>query len=226
MKDWDAAEGISRTYVPTWDILICSIAHRTDMLSELLDEIGRQRTDGVGVHVFRDNLETTLSQKCHHLLHSSEADYVSFVDDDDMIMPGYVESIMAALREQPDYVGFNVLYTINGAPNLPALHSLRHGGWHNGRDALYRDISHLNPIRRTLAIQSTWSGRDDHVCDYQWANGLRELGCVKTEVYIERDLYHYRWRPAESFAQVAAHKAPLIEIPPRPDHGFVTWVEI
>lgn len=207
----------------TWDILVASIEHRTDMLDALLGELERQLVPGVGVIVFRDNLETALSNKCQRLLESSTAEYVSFVDDDDMVAEDYVQAIMEALKQNPDYVGFNVLYTVDGNPQLPALHSLKHGGWRSEADALYRDISHLNPIRRELALRSPWTGRDDHVCDAQWAAGLREQGCVKTEVYIPRDMYHYRWRPAFSF-QIAAAEAPLTEHPPRPDYPFVTWV--
>jgi len=209
---------------PTWDILIASILHRTDMLDELLAELERQLAPGVGVRVFRDNLETPLSEKCQRLLDSSQADYVSFIDDDDRIAEDFVKTIMKALRKRPDYVGFKVLYTVNGEPQQPALHSLKHNGWTNTPEALYRDISHLNPILRDLALRSAWSGRDDNVCDAQWAAGLSALGCVKTEVWIDRELYHYRYRPTVSFA-VSAAQAPMTEHPPRPNHAFVTWLE-
>lgn len=207
---------------PTWDILICSIEHRTDMLAELLDELGRQIVPGVGVHVYRDNLEASYTEKCQRLLDSSTADYVSYVDDDDAVAEDYVQTIVEALQQRPDYVGFNVLYTVDGVPQMPALHSLKYDGWINTPDALYRDISHLNPIRRDLAAQSAWIGRTDLIADAEWVSGLRQLGCVKTEVYVDRNLYHYRYRPGESF--VAFPYAPMVEHPPRPDHGFVTWM--
>jgi hypothetical protein len=63
----------------SWDILISSLVHRTDMLVELLEEFERQREPNVGVIVFRDNTETIYGEKCQRLLKASEADYVSFL---------------------------------------------------------------------------------------------------------------------------------------------------
>jgi hypothetical protein len=109
----------------TWDILICSIVHRADMLDDLLAELGRQLVPGVGVRVFRDNLETVYGEKCQRLLDSSTADYVSFLDDDDWIAEDFIATIMEALDQEPDYVGFKVLYTVDGHPQIPVFHTLR-----------------------------------------------------------------------------------------------------
>lgn len=207
---------------PTWDILICSIMHRTEMLDALLNEVGRQLVPGAGVRVFRDNLETGYGEKCQRLLDSSTADYVSFLDDDDWIADDFIEAIMTALQEQPDYVGFRVRYTQDGVPQVPVYHTLKYGGWVNNHEALYRDIVHFNPIRRDLATQSKWAGGDG--ADRHWADGLRNLGCVKNEVYIDRELHHYRHRSFDTFT-VAAAQAPMAEHPPRPDAEFVTWLE-
>jgi Glycosyl transferase family 2 len=222
-REWSAAEGISRTNGVTWDILMCSVESRTEMLVPLLEELERQLMPGVGVRVFRDNLETVYSAKCQRLLDSSSAEYVSFVDDDDWVEPDFVETIMEALHERPDYVGFKVLYTVNGVPQMPALHSLRYQGWTNTPSALYRDISHLNPLRRDLAVRSPWVGREDAVCDAQWADGLSRLGCVKTEVWIDRELYHYRYRPDASFS--ICSQRPVSDHPLRPDAPWVQWIE-
>lgn len=207
---------------PTYDILICSILHRTDMLDELLGELERQLQPGVGVRVFRDNLETVYGTKCQALLNSSAADYVSFLDDDDWIAEDFIETIMDALEQEPDYVGFKVLYTEDGVPQVPVFHTLKYGGWVNNPEALYRDIVHFNPIRRDLAIQSQWEGGDG--ADRRWADGLRLLGCVRNEVYIDRELHHYRHRSFDTFTASSAQQ-PLTEHPPRPDHEFVTWFE-
>lgn len=206
----------------TWDILICSIEHRTDMLADLLNELDRQRVPGVGVHVSRDNLETEYGTKCQRLLDSSEADYVSFLDDDDWIEPDFIETIMGALRERPDYVGFKVRFTKDGNPQLPVFHTLQYGGWIDAPDALYRDIVHFNPIRRDLATRAVWEGGDG--ADRRWAGSLREQGCVKTEVFIDRELHHYRNRTHDTFT-LSSVQAPLTDHPARPDAPWVTWLE-
>jgi glycosyltransferase involved in cell wall biosynthesis len=206
---------------PTWDILVCSILHRTDMLEALLDELERQLVPGVGVLVYRDNLECGYGEKCQALLESSEADYVSFLDDDDWIEPDFIPTIAAALEEDPDYVGFRVRYTKDGHPQLPVIHSLQHHGWTDGPDALLRDINHFNPIRRDLALRAVWAGGDG--ADRRWANSLREQGCVQREVFIDREMHHYRNRSHDTFV-FSSVQQPLDTEPERPAHGFVTWV--
>lgn len=201
----------------TWDILIASIVHRTEMLTDLLAEFERQRVPGVGVRVCRDNLELSYGAKCQRLLDSSQADYVSFFDDDDWPAQDFVAAIMQALEEKPDYVGFRVRYTEDGILQLPVCHSLQYDGWENTEEALYRDIVHFNPIRRDLAIQGNWAGGVG--ADSAWADQLRELGCVKTEVFIDRELHEYR-----HVGGCFTIPPPLEEIPPQPDFDYVTWI--
>ena len=201
----------------TWDILIASIVHRTDMLTTLLREFARQTLDypEVGIRVYRDNLEMEYGDKCQVLLDSSDADYVSFFDDDDWPADDFIESIVAALAEKPDYVGFNVHYTEDGQEMPPVYHSLQYDGWANGPDALTRDIVHFNPIRRELAVQGHWSGGCG--ADARWVQAIR--GKVKSEVYIPRDMIHYR-HVGGSFTVPPK----LEEVPPRPPLDWVTWL--
>jgi hypothetical protein len=203
---------------PTWDILIASIVHRTDMLTELLAELERQLVPGVGVLVYRDNRQALYGPKCQRLYHASQADYVSMLDDDDWIADDYIAAVMDALEQGPDYVGYRILYTEHGLPQIPVIHSLQYGGWSNSSEALYRDICHKNPVRRELAVQAPWDG--DGGADIVWADTLRQLGCVKTEVFVDRELYHYRSTGAYSSSGLA----PMDDPPPQPDMDFVTWV--
>jgi hypothetical protein len=205
----------------TWDILICSIEHRAEMLDDLLAELGLQLLPGVGVRVFRDNLETVYGEKCQRLLDSSTADYVSFLDDDDWIAEDFIATIVTALEQKPDYVGFKVRYTVDGHPQIPVFHTLKYSGWVNNPEALYRDIVHFNPIRRDLATQGRWEGGDG--ADRRWADQLRALGIVQNEVYIDRELHHYRNRTWDTFTRSSLQE-PLTEHPPLPDYGFVTWL--
>jgi hypothetical protein len=203
---------------PSWDILIASIVHRTDMLTDLLAELKRQLAPGVGVLVYRDNRQALYGPKCQRLYDASQADYVSMLDDDDWVSGDYIKTVRKALRQKPDYVGYNILYTEHGEPQIPIVHSLKYGGWINTPGVLYRDICHKNPLRRDLALQSPWEG--DGGADITWANGLRNLGCVKTEVFIDRELYHYRSTGAYSSSGLD----PMEDPPPQPEADWVQWV--
>jgi hypothetical protein len=68
-------------------------------------------------------------------------------------------------------------------------------------------------------LQAGWQG--DGGADQTWANRLRELGQVKTEVFIDRELYHYRSTGAYDTSSLQPMECP----PPRPRHRFVTWLE-
>ena len=204
---------------PTWDILIASIPHRDHMLTELLAELGRQHQPGVGVIVARDDVQMQYGDKCQVLLDASTAEYVSFLDDDDWIEPDFVQAIREALEQRPDYVGFNVDFTEDGVKQQPVYHTLQYRGWVDNPEALYRDIVHFNPIRRDLAVQSRWAGGCG--ADRHWADGLRELGVVQSEVYIDRELHHYR-HVGGGFT--VPH--PLGSCPPINGFPFVTWLAI
>ena len=192
------------------------------MLTKLLDHLQGQARPGVGVIVYRDNLQAGYGDKCQTLVDSSEADYVSFLDDDDWVVDDFVPAIMHALEQHPDYVGFKVLFTEDGVKRMPVVHSLEHDGWHNTRTGLYRDINHFNPIRRSLALMADWAG--DNGADRRWADQLRSLGVVKHEVFIDRELHHYRRRSDDTF-HFSSVQPPLAVEPPVPDYGgFVTWL--
>jgi hypothetical protein len=201
-----------------WDILIASIAHRTDLLAALLDHLEPQLQPGVGVLVYRDNREELYGPKCQRLYEASKAEYVSMLDDDDWVPDDYIPAVLEALKDRPDQVGYRVLYTEHGVPQQPIVHSLHYGGWGANADCVYRDICHKNPLRRDLAAQATWEG--DGGADQTWANRLRDLGQVKTEVFIDRELYHYRSTGAYDTSSLP----PLEDPPPRPAHDWVTWL--
>lgn len=215
----------------TWDVLIATIPHRHEYLSILLKEFDRQQQGqaGFGVIVYRtraltaQNSEARLARKMQVLLESSQADYVSHMDDDDHPAPDYVGTIMACLQRKPDYVGFPVVYTVNGEPQQKVFHSLRYSGWINGQHELYRDISHLNPIRRELALQARFDDKPDHGADGLWAAELRNKGIVKTEEYIGRPMYHYDFRTGSSFL-VRKAPWPFSWLPERPQYPWLTWV--
>ena len=200
-------------------MLVCSIVHRTNQLANLLAALAPQIVPGVGVRVFRDNLETGYGEKCQALLDSSTADYVSFVDDDDMVAPDFVARVLDALAGSPDYVGFRVLYTVDGLFRLPVIHSLRFPDWINTPDELQRDLVHFNPIRRDLALLGEWEGGMG--ADFRWATQVRATGRVRDEAFIDAEMYRYQHVTADSFL---AHREPLTEHPPRPECAFATWL--
>lgn len=202
----------------TWDILICSIPHRDATMLELLAELDRQMIPGVGVIAYRDNLQTPYGGKIAAMLAHSQADYVSCVDDDDMIAPDYVARITGALEGKPDYVGFVVRWTTDGVPQRRIEHTMRHGaGWRDLENVLIRDLSEKNPMRRDLALLGPWEG--GYEAERRWANGVRASGQCVTEAWIDAELYYYRYRTGDYFK---TPREPLPEVRPLPAYPWLT----
>ncbi len=210
------------TTAPSYDILVCSIPHRHASLCALLAELGTQMQPGAGVLIYRDNLEASYGAKCQALLDASAADYVSWFDDDDLPAPDFVSSVMKALAGRPDYVGFPVRWTLDGVPQIPVEHSLRHGGWHDTPDMLQRDIVQFNPVRREIALAGHWEG--GYEAERRWADQVRASGLVKTEAWIEEPMYYYQDSRGDTF-KTPRVRMPEADIPELPSYPWLTAVQ-
>lgn len=195
-----------------WQILIVTQPSRREMLSQLLSllepqlaALGLNKFDQVDVliHETHPNVHVPfpnadIGDIREHVRKKSEGDYINFLDDDDLVAPNYVSSILPLL-DGVDQVGFELEMYSGREKMAPVYHSLIHGNWtnpSNGRvgvgNAFCRDISHINPMRRELALQVPMSGGIGEDC--RWAQAMR--GKVKTEHYIDTGpLYYYLWRP-------------------------------
>ncbi len=133
------------------------------------------------------------------MVETAGTDYVSFVDDDDVVNPDYVRRIVTALETWPDYVGFQVQCYSDGYPIAVAYHSLEFKRWRNLPGRFERDISHINPIRTRLALKADFSRtRSGRAEDRDWVDQLRRSRVLKTQVVIPHIMYHYLYRPAGS----------------------------
>jgi hypothetical protein len=206
----------------TWDALICSIPHRHATLLELLADLDRQWQPGFGALLYRDNLESTYGAKTQALLDASRAQYVSCIDDDDLLAPDGVARVMAALQAQPDYVGFMVRWTTDGVLEAPVEHSLVHSGWTNRDDMLTRDITQFNPIRREIALLGAWEGGNG--AEREWSNKVRASGRCREQAWVPGDpVYWYRSSAADTF-KTERFPLPAEKVPPVPSYPWLTVI--
>jgi glycosyltransferase involved in cell wall biosynthesis len=204
--------------ISTWDVLICTIPHRHKTLLELLSDLDRQWQSGFGALLFYDNLENAYGDKTRVLVEASRADYVSCIDDDDLLAPDGVARVMAALESKPDYVGFPVRWTQDGSPRIPVEHSLRHGGWSDSPEMLKRDITQFNPIRRELALLGEWEGH--YEAERRWGDRVRETGLCVTEAWLPDPVYYYRESTNDTFV-TGRQSLPLEQVPPLPSYPWL-----
>jgi hypothetical protein len=183
-----------------WELLVLSMSARKEFLSRLIENLTPQlkgRTN-IDVRVRICDPRFSLGENRDMLLRSSQADYISFFDDDDVPAEDFVPEIISLLAGQEqqfpvDYIGFNVQLYFDGVPDWRITkHSLQFGGWGENPEFYWRDISHINPMRRELALLEPFEG--GHGEDHRWADRMRARGVLKTEHYIPRTMYHYFFR--------------------------------
>lgn len=213
--------------MPTWDILTTTIPQRHAQLCRLLGCLDKQMQPGVRMLVYRDDPgdpggALTNGAKMRALTEASDADYVCNIDDDDLVAHDYVPRIMEALQSEPDYVGFPVAYYLDMVPQSRVEHSLKYDRWFELQGLLCRDISHLNPIRRELALMGDWTPAlpgnpaGGHGADRFWAKAIRETGLCKTEVWIPDVMYHYFNSTSDNFYSTREYMPVMPGIPSYP----------
>lgn len=208
----DPAAGAGSSPGPTWTILVATLGERRHLFGRLLDVLLPQTEPyggAVRVLAWWNNGDPPLPVLRQRMVESVTSDYLCWVDDDDLVPDGYVAEVAAALASRPDYVGFRVQCFSSGKPWLVAHHSLAHGGWYAKRHRLYRDLSHINPIRADLARLADFSvvgaGEPE---DRAWVAQLRATGKVRTEVLIDKIMYHYLYMPGATAGVGSRWRAP------------------
>jgi glycosyltransferase involved in cell wall biosynthesis len=176
-----------------FQILIPTMPGREVMLLRLVKVLEPQIARHRGASYFIDAGEGSIGVKRQRMIEKSTADYIAFVDDDDMVSADYLDRIMPCLASKPDCVGVTMHVTMDGKDLHPSpifRHSLRYKEnyqW-RGQD---RTPHHLCPLRRTIALQSRfpdlmWGE------DFRFAMGL--LQHLKTEEWAsDEPLYFYNY---------------------------------
>lgn len=175
-------------------ILIATLGRRQDKFNALVESLRPQiENQPVEIIAFWNNGEEPIGYYRDQLLKEAKGEYVCFVDDDDRVPKWYVEEILN--NTGADYIGFQVELFNDGELMPPVFHSIKYGVWHQDEDGYYRGVTHLNPIRRSLALKSKFTGGKGE--DENWA--IHVTPFVRTEKYINRIMYYYHHDKSDTF---------------------------
>lgn len=189
---------------PRLSILIATVPERALDFDVLYRELSRQSELQLGGNVefvYDDSPRGALSigAKRQKLLEAATGDYVVSIDDDDWVPPEYIGLVMSSLVSRPDCVGHYEL--VEGMAKVPQLSiwTKQAGRWMNGPEArkkygveYVRTTFHKTPLKREHALAI---GFKDMAFgeDHEFAQRLMSSGRLRTEVFIPRVLYFYRY---------------------------------
>lgn len=182
----------------TLSILICTIPKRRDMLERLVKSLNFQQIPyEKQVEIMFDNGGGSVGSKRQKLIEAAKTDYIVFIDDDDLVPTDYISSILLALKSEPDVIGFLGWITTNGR-NQKQFKISKDCDYVDTGKRYERFNNHLSPIKRSIALQIGYKDMTFQE-DYDYAVRLRESGLIKTEVFIPKSLYFYRYVTRKSY---------------------------
>jgi len=168
-------------------ILICTIPSR---IAPVVQKLAKQ-AEGKPVEVLYlgDNKMRSVGHKRNDLLRISQGDYVVFVDDDDEVSNGYVDTILKLIETNPDCSCFNIAIRENYGKPKPVHYGVglidRDCGTH-----FERAVNHLMAVRRELAMKVGFKD-ESFAEDADFAARLRPH--LKTSTSTCRTLYWYNY---------------------------------
>lgn len=178
-----------KTSKPKLSILVATLGQRETRFKRLLDVLTPQLTDQTELVAYWNNFERPLYEIRQALIESAKGKYVCFVDDDDLVPKYYVEEILKAAKSDPDYIGWRMQLYMGDTPAKPTFHSIKYPDWSEDEHGWYRNVSHLNPIKKTIAQKVPWEVPEGTPEDSPWA--ARVFQYIKSEEYIDRPMYFY-----------------------------------
>lgn len=172
-----------------WTIGIPSVPARRKLRERVLAQLDKQTSkySNIEVIVLEDNRQRQLGPKRQAIIDIAQGEYISFIDDDDLIADDYIRTL-CPLLDGADCVGFTGQISIEGKPWRNVYYS-KENGWDNVGDDFLRPIQHLTPVRTELVRQVKYRGHRRE--DSDWSKRMIKAGLLKTENLTDKVMYYY-----------------------------------
>lgn len=191
----------------TWAICVVTLRRRRQFFARLMRGLAPQLTARVSLYTLEDEGAEKIGEKRQRMLEAAREPFVCFVDDDDVVSDDYVASILGALDEGPDVVGFRLRYYEDGRLRGLSITSLACREWSEDRprpgDGLivhYRTPNHLNPVRREIALAVGFKPMQTGE-DADYSHRLFKMFPDMRERFVDKYLYDYLYRTPQRRAE-------------------------
>ncbi len=181
-------------------LLIPTLECRSSQYSRLVGGLQLQirnagRSSDVEILSYPDAGGSSIGHKRNHLLERSRGEFVAFIDDDDEVSERYIELICGALSRRPevDCLGIRGVITFRGTHPCEFVHSVRYSDMFSRKHTYYRPPTHLNPIRRAIAVLFRFPDVS-YSEDLDWALRMRDQRVLQREEFVNSVLYYYHSR--------------------------------
>jgi hypothetical protein len=186
-------------------ILICSIRGRERALKRLLDillvgkwehemdynmtrKIDRYFTGEAEIIVFSDNKQISIGRKRNELTRRAIGDWISFIDDDDIVESDYAQQILSKTSTNPDCIVFDAFRFDNGRKDRLVKYGIEYKSDYNTPECYFRIPNHLMAFKREIALHVPYPnvsfGEDSDFAK-------KVLPFIRTQERIDKVLYHY-----------------------------------
>jgi glycosyltransferase involved in cell wall biosynthesis len=169
-------------------ILIATMPSRMIKFNALRASLTAQNKEGHAEIISDDSMGYNIGVKRNKLLAKATGEYVTFIDDDDIVSDCYIDKILRAIETKPDCIGIAGVITFNGKNQKQWYISKELGDWYEKDNIYYRTPNHISPVRTELALQAGFpeiSFGEDRV----YSRNILPL--LKTEILINENIYHY-----------------------------------
>jgi hypothetical protein len=208
---------------PALSILIPTIGSRSSLLSRLLWTLEPQLDPRVEV-IIHQSETLPMGEKFNELYAMANGRFGVIFDDDDTVVANYVETVLQHVSDDVDYIGYKVLYTINGAYCRVFASDPRTAIYqHYQLDVTTRHVMHKCPIDVEHARKYRFGLSYD--ADYAWVGKLISNGYPFNPVVLDAVLYHYDYWPRHTIGAYPDLAPPQRDVGTWPyDRDRFTWV--
>ena len=141
-----------------------------------------------------DRGSKSIGAKRNSLLSKAAGEYLSFIDDDDIVGDNYFEHAFKGIEQGVDACGLTGIITEDGQNPKKFVHSMRYDSWYEKDGVYYRNNNHLNVVKSSIAKQMHFPETNQGE-DHDYSKQLLASGLIKTEYWDENEvIYHYDYR--------------------------------